>query len=318
MNTRVAAVGVVCVGASVLGGMLIMSAGNDSVGRGDDRMAIDSSMGSGSGAGSAGGSYFDERSAEQASRVVATSGNGPGRTESSVDGKSGMDIWMARQAEFDLDGDGFLSEAEKKAMGEALKGEWMSVHDLDGDGQMSDDEWGVYKRNTFESSQWGQDLMRQFDVDGDGVLSEAEQGAMDAHLRALGEQKRRDDLARLDRDGDGRVSKAERAVEQRERAEQWEAAVEQAKLTYDYDGDGELNIEESQDAWDAWIEYQAIVDFMQRYDSDGSGTMGPADYDAFLAAYQRGEGSADVNRDGAVNSEDLSAYTDFVSRSRDQ
>jgi len=314
MNTRVAAIGVLCIGASVLGGVLIFSETQGPDVRVDDRPTMDPA----SRAGLAGASYLDDRPKEQASRAVGTSGKGSTRGGSSTGEKSGMDLWIARQAEFDTDGDGFLSELEKKAMGEALKGEWMSKHDLDGDGKMSREEWDALKRDQFESSPWGQELMRQFDSDGDGMLSEAEQQAMDAHLRELGEQKRRDELARLDTNGDGEISKQERAVEAEQRRQWWDHAVDRAKLTYDYDGDGELNIEESQDAWDAWVEYQTIAEFVRRFDSDSNGTMGPADYDAYLAHYQARDSSADVNRDGVVNSEDLSAYADLVTRSRDQ
>jgi hypothetical protein len=42
--------------------------------------------------------------------------------------------------EFDKDGDGKLSEAEREAMKEARKAEWLKKYDTDGDGKLSEEE----------------------------------------------------------------------------------------------------------------------------------------------------------------------------------
>jgi len=57
----------------------------------------------------------------------------------------------ARRAEmmkkFDKDGDGKLSEAERKAAGEARKAEFLKKHDKDGDGKLSEEERAAARKS---------------------------------------------------------------------------------------------------------------------------------------------------------------------------
>jgi Ca2+-binding EF-hand superfamily protein len=92
----------------------------------------------------------------------------------------------------------------------------------------------------------------------------------------------------------------------------------EATIEFDRDGDGVLSIEESQEAYAVYQQRREIDQFVSQYDSDGNGSMGNADYSAFLSAYEQGNSHADVNRDGVVNSQDLAAYTDMVTRSRNR
>jgi hypothetical protein len=295
---------VVLVMLSVVGGMMLWGAdderGQDALSEESDRSSVNAS---------APGSFFDTPQGNDAKRSARAD------TKASTGQKTGggdpKGNWMSRMSEFDLDGDGFLSGEEKRAMDATMKGEWMSAHDLDGDGEMSPEEWDAYKQREFDNSAWGQELLRQFDLDGDGVLSAEEQAAMDAHIQELSEQKQQDELARLDTNGDGEISKDEYIADEED---WWADATER----FDADGDGELNIDETERAWEAWVEYETVMDFLRRYDQDGNGSMGPSDYDAYLALYQAGDPAADVNRDGVLNSDDLGAYTSLVDRSRDQ
>lgn len=227
-----------------------------------------------------------------------------------------MSRLIDRMDEFDIDGDGKLSDLEKMAMGMKLRKEWIAEHDLDGDGKMSGAEWERFQRSMFEQTAAGQQLLRQFDLDGDGVLNEQEQAALDAHLQEQEQQRRAEEHARMDTDGDGEVSQEERRAARRQEREFWQSQMAAAENGFDYDGDGELNIEETRDAWDAWAEYQTIEAFISRYDTDGDGSIGPPDYDAFLTDYDRKDPRADVNNDGQINVADINAFRDLVRRSR--
>ncbi|MCR9077444.1 MAG: hypothetical protein NXI07_15530, partial [bacterium] len=125
-----------------------------------------------------------------------------------------------------------------------------------------------------------------------------------------------EDRARMDKNNDGQISDDERRDARRQEREFWRNQMRTAENNFDYDGDGELNIEETGDAWEAWVEYQELDDFISRFDANGDRNMGPADYDAFLSAYDRQSPDADVNNDGEVTVSDINAFRDMVLRSR--
>ncbi|MFG0299667.1 MAG: hypothetical protein ACF8K1_08735 [Phycisphaerales bacterium JB047] len=241
----------------------------------------------------------------------------PAGSRNDIRGMIGMMASLIdRMDEFDVDGDGLLSDLEKLAMGMQLRKEFLAEHDLDGDGNMSGDEWRAFQKAMFEKSAQGQKLMAQFDLDADGLLSEEEQAAFDEHLRQQEEQRRAEDRARMDKDNDGQIRDEERRAAQRLERDFWRNQMRTAETSFDYDGDGELNIEETGDAWEAWVEYQELDDFITRYDTDGDRNMGPTDYDAFLTDYERRSPDADINNDGKVNVADINAFRDLVIRSR--
>jgi len=225
------------------------------------------------------------------------------------------DNMFDRMSQFDTDGDGILSEEERDAMRKAMREERMAMMDLDGDGEISRDERRAARQAQFENSDRGQALMRQFDLDGDGVLSDDEQAAMDAHNQQLREERQAEQLAQYDLDGDGELSREERSVQRDEQRARFDNMREQATLEFDYDGDGQLNIEESQDAMNAFRAQRELERFVNQYDSDGDGMMGPNDYDTFANDFANGDMSADVNGDGVVDTADLAAYRDMVTQS---
>lgn len=93
---------------------------------------------------------------------------------------------------FDTDGDGQLSEVEKTAMHEAMRGQHERGRPDGPRGNRPDRE----------------EIMKRFDADGDGVLSETEREAM----RAERDRRREEHMKRFDADGDGQLSEAERTT----------------------------------------------------------------------------------------------------------
>tara|TARA_R110002072_G_scaffold150953_6_gene299920 strand:+ start:27204 stop:28154 length:951 start_codon:yes stop_codon:yes gene_type:complete len=240
----------------------------------------------------------------------------PAQSRSMMQGMMGMMASLiGRMEEFDANGDGLLSDLEKIAMGFKLRKEFLADHDLDGDGEMSGEEWRAFQRSMFEQTPEGQQLMKQFDADGDGVLDEDEQAALDAHLDQREQDRRAKERARMDTDGDGDVSREERRAAQQQEQAFWQNQMNAAETNFDYDEDGELNIEESRDAWDAWVEYQIVDDFITRYDTNGDRRMETDDYNQFLNDYGQRDPSSDVNGDGEIDIEDVYAFHDLMQRS---
>lgn len=241
----------------------------------------------------------------------------PAQSRNMMKGMMGMMASLiGRMEEFDANGDGILSDLEKIAMGFRLRKEFLADHDLDGDGEMSGEEWRAFQRSMFEQTPEGQKLMKQFDADGDGVLNNEEQLALDAHLDQRERDRRAEDRARMDTDGDGDVSDDERRAAQQQEQAFWQNQMNAAETSFDYDEDGELNIEESRDAWDAWVEYQIVDGFITQYDSNGDRRMDTDDYNQFLNDYGQRDASSDVNGDGEIDVEDVYAFHDLMQRSR--
>lgn len=312
MNTKVVAFVTIAVGATALGGVMLWT------GSGKVKETKSPSLATNT---QSTASYFDstlpvdsiDNEAERAD--INTQGRTGGAQQNARGGWGGM---MDRMTEFDLDGDGILSEEERRAMMDAMRQEWIDRFDLDGDGELSREERMAARQAMFEQSPRGQDLMRQFDADGDGVLNADEQAAMEAYQQEQRDQQRAEQLERYDTDGDGELSRDERQAQREEQRGRWGDTMRDATNEFDLDGDGQLSIEESQEAFTVMQERREIDRFVSDFDSDGNGSFGPADYNAFLSDYERGSMDADVNGDGEVNSQDLTAYTDMVTRSRNR
>lgn len=311
MQKKLVIIGVLAVSASALGGIALLTGGGASKANAEQAPRL-------AAAASATPDYFSPPEPEVLTPQrgeIDTRGRSGGGADAT---RGGMPDFMARMSEFDLNGDGILSDEERDAMRRQMMEEWRQRMDLDGDGEISREERREARLKRFENSAWGQDLMRQFDLDGDGVLSPEEEQAMNDRMREQREQRREEQIAQYDADGDGRLSREERQVQREEQRQRRDEYMQNMNEEFDRDGDGQLSIEESMEAWAIMQQRREIDQFVGRYDSNGDGNMGAADYDAFLSDYQRGDTRADVNRDGVINSQDLTAYTDMVARSRNR
>ena len=72
---------------------------------------------------------------------------------------------------YDKDGDGKLSQEERKAAMEGRRAEMMKKYDKDGDGKLSQEE------RKASMADRRAEMMKKFDKDGDGKLSEEERAA---------------------------------------------------------------------------------------------------------------------------------------------
>jgi Ca2+-binding EF-hand superfamily protein len=320
MNSKAAIVSVVVVATGVIGAVAYFTnSNNTSLAKVSNTQSVpaDGSIQPGS---TSAYSSVDSTQAQQA-RSSQQASNNPKQAGHVIarpaNQKSGWAAIMDRMHEFDADGDGILSDLEKMAMGVQLKKEWTEKYDTDGDGEISPEEMEAWQVEQFINSSWGQNMMRKFDADGDGILNPEEEVALRARLKQMEQEKQTNELNEFDTDGDGEISESEREVQREQQRRWWANATKSAVAEHDRDGDGELNIEESREAWNAWIQRQSIADFIKRYDADRDGSMGAGDYSEFIERYSAGDLAADVNRDGVINTLDLTAYTDLVSRSGD-
>lgn len=222
--------------------------------------------------------------------------------------------WESRIAQFDKDGDGTLSDEERRAMMEQMRAEWRARMDKNGDGEVDADE----RLDAMLESGRGRRLAERFDADGDGTLSDAERQALKdsmAQREAEREQRRID---RYDQDGDGVLSPEEEAAAREAEQRQREDRFRQFADEFDQDGDGDLNADERSDAWATMRDRREIDAFVRRYDSNGDGKIDTTDFNAFLALYQSGSSRADVNNDGSVDALDVTAFRDLMGRAADR
>ncbi|MDP6544388.1 MAG: hypothetical protein QGH60_10380 [Phycisphaerae bacterium] len=221
---------------------------------------------------------------EAANRALAAgkfSRGGKGRTSRRAD-------FMAK---YDLDGNGELSEDERKAMREAFRKRSIERYDKDGDGKLSEEERRAMRRGrggmwAAATERW---RLQHFDLDGDGKLSkaeEAEQKEFQGQFMAMGKSL---DVKFNDLDGDGEVSMEER----RKIGQEWrKSAVQMMVLaaTYmDHNGDGEVSQEERegfgkrvQTGMIKWME-----DFGKEFDGDTNGRLDKAERGAFLTGLKK-------------------------------
>lgn len=216
------------------------------------------------------------------------------------------DAWdfESRMAAFDWDAFQRLTATERFERMREMRAEWEKRL---GD---TDDE----RIDSLLASPAGQRILDRYDADGDGLLSDAErQALLEAQARREARMQERL-LERFDRDGDGVLSEAELLeMEQRQQARQEEWMQRMAEQ-FDRDGDGLLDEDERNNAFQTMRERREIDAFVRRYDADGDGRIGAADFNAFLVAHQAGQRRADVNRDGQINALDVTAFRDMMAR----
>jgi Ca2+-binding EF-hand superfamily protein len=226
------------------------------------------------------------------------------------------DRMEALAVQYDKDGDGALSDEERRAMFDALRAEreaeLLKRFDADGDGILSDAERREARFAQMMDSPWGQRMLAQYDANGDGKLNEAERAAMEADI-----QKQRDErLARLtaefDRDGDGVLSQEEEQAMRQSRRARGEEMRKAFEKRFDANGDGKLDEAERAEARRVMEEFRDKTMFVRKYDSNGDDVVDAADTANYLDRFAKADPWADVNGDGTVGPEDLGLFSDTV------
>lgn len=216
----------------------------------------------------------------------------------------------SRMSRFDTDGDGKLSDEERRAMAESMRAEWQARLDKNGDGVVDENE----RLDSMLESPRGRRLLEQFDADGDGKLDDAERQAALDDMAAREAEREARRIERYDTDGDGMLSEAEEAAARAEERARQQDRFNRFAAEFDQDGDGDLNADERYDAFQTMRDRREYDAFVRRYDADGDGSITTADFNAFLTGYQSQSPSADVNRDGAIDALDVTAFRDMMAR----
>ncbi len=168
----------------------------------------------------------------------------------------------AKIVQWDEDGDGKLSDAERKEM-ETKQAEWkkraeesrrkwmLQRWDKDKDGKLSQEELAAQKtyqdqrkRRTEQARKEQAELRDKHDADGDGKLDADERKA---YYKAVQEKWR---LRQWDKDKDGKLSQEELAAKKtqedqnKRRADQYRKEQAELRKKHDADGDGKLDADE--------------------------------------------------------------------------
>lgn len=230
--------------------------------------------------------------------------------------RGGRGDWSSRMeeriAQYDLNGDGALSPEEREAMLQAFRDRMTDRFDADGDGFVSVEEMLSGRRNMMLDSPRGDRIRARYDSDGDGVLSESEEAAMNAGFAEQDAERLSGMLERYDSDGDGEMSREETVAMQEQWVDRQRSFFDSVTEQYDADGDGMLNIDERDTARAEFSSQRERDRFIDRYDTNGDNQIDARDTERFVDSYGAKEPHADVNRDGVINMDDLTAYRDYV------
>ncbi|MCC5822518.1 MAG: EF-hand domain-containing protein [Phycisphaerales bacterium] len=211
-------------------------------------------------------------------------------------------------SQFDWDAFQSLSPEERRERMEAMRAQW-EERMASWDGELDDENL-----NALLESPMGRRLLDRFDADGDGILSEEERQALQEEIQNRRDRWEARMIERYDRDGDGVLSERERRAMMRDQQRQRERQMQRMLAEFDRDGDGELDADERALAWQTMRERREIDAFVRRFDSTGDGRITTADFNAFLVLYHAGDPRADVNRDGSVDTLDITAFRDMMTR----
>jgi Ca2+-binding EF-hand superfamily protein len=197
----------------------------------------------------------------------------------------------AKIVQWDKDGDGRLSDAERKEM-ETKQAEWkkqaeenrrkwtLQRWDKDSDGKLSEEELAAKKAQEDEWKERAEqyrkeqaELRKKHDADGDGKLNADERKA---YYEAMREKWQ---LRRWDKNKDGKLSEEELAAkkaqedEWKKRSEQYRKEQAELRKKYDADGDGKLNADERK------AYYKAIREKWQlrQWDKNSDGKLDDAE-----------------------------------------
>jgi Ca2+-binding EF-hand superfamily protein len=210
---------------------------------------------------------------------------------------------------YDKDGDGELSDEERKAMGESFRKRSMEQYDKDGDGKLSEEERRAMRRG--RGGAWREATERwrlqHFDLDADGKLNEAEEAAQREFQGQFRDMGKKLDVKFNDLNGDGEVTREERQKIMREWAKSALSMMALASTYMDRDGDGTVSADERngfgkriQTGMIKWME-----DFGNEFDADTNGRLDKAERTAFVAGIQKNIVSRvdrfDADKDGRLS-----------------
>ncbi len=225
----------------------------------------------------------------------------------SFEGRGGFD-----RSRWDTDGDGELSQEERRAMIASMRAERMARMDLDGDGEVSDEERRAARREWFKNSRRGRQIASRYDIDGDGELSDSEMAVMEEARRAREQERLDRRIAEFDLDGDGELDDIEESLARDAERAQRQEFMDQLTQRFDSDGDGRLSGDERQDAFSQFRSARERQSFRERYDVAADGSVDNQDFESFLMRYNEGAMSADVNSDGVLDQGDVQAFRDLM------
>ncbi len=168
-------------------------------------------------------------------------------------GRRGRGELPKRMKEYDTDGDGKLSPAERAAMWkkrraarEQLREQAGDEYDTDGDGEISDEEMQAARDEWRELRR--QSRLERYDTDGDGELDSEERQAMYEEMRVRFQRWRQDAddwrLQLFDSDNDGEIGEEERKTFRNFRDEAMGTVKDLFTRAVDADGDGNVSDEE--------------------------------------------------------------------------
>jgi len=197
----------------------------------------------------------------------------------------------AKTIQWDKDGDGKLSDAERKEM-ETTQAEWakraeeqrrkwmLRRWDADKDGKMSKEETAAMEAHQAEMKARAEQYRKEYqamrdkhDTDGDGQLNETERKAYYEAMR------RRAQLRYWDKDADGQLSAEETAAMEdhqakaKARAEQYRKEQAELRKKHDADGDGQLNAEERKGYYEEMRQRWQL----RRWDKNSDGKLDEAE-----------------------------------------
>jgi len=192
---------------------------------------------------------------------------------------------------YDKDGDGKLSDEERKAIGEGYRKRAIEKYDKNGDGKLSDEERKAMRRGRGGAWQAATERwrMQHFDLDADGVLSEAEEADQKEFQGQFVTMGKKMDVKFNDLNGDGKVSREERQSIGREWAKSAIPMMALAATYMDADGDGTVSPAE-RDGFGKKIQTGMIKwmeDFGNEFDSDKNGRLDKKERTAFVAGIEK-------------------------------
>jgi len=212
------------------------------------------------------------------------------------------------ESQYDLDGDGVLSDDEKRQMWAQMKADYeaelLAQFDADGDGELNDEEKRAARISAFLSSDWGRSFARKHDANNDGILDKEELAALEADL----ERMRQEWTQPYDLDGDKDLDDLETEIMRESMKEQWEGVQARMNARFDADGSGKLEPGEQMNAWTTIQAAYRQRSYVQQHDTNADNVVDGADLAVFTQRFADQDPRTDLNQDGVWDTADLDEF----------